>query len=110
MRTPRVGDLVLYTATEADATAVNGGGRPETDRTRGLTVGNTVRAGQEYPMVIVAVWGDSPASAVNGQVILDGDDHLWVTSVTQAGADPALTGGPQRTFRYQEEASRGARS
>jgi len=33
--------------------------------------------------VITRVWGQTEGSAVNGQVLLDGDDTLWVTSVTQ---------------------------
>ena len=100
MRIPKVGDWVLYTASDDDAKQVNGGGLVRSDRMRGVTMGNAVRPGQEYPMLIVQTWGSEPTSVVNGQVFLDGNDTLWVTSVAQYGADPALTGGPQRTFRY----------
>jgi hypothetical protein len=40
-------------------------------------IGNVVAAGNEFPMIVVAVWSDS----VNGQVFLDGNDCLWVTAV-----------------------------
>lgn len=38
---------------------------------------------KELPAVIVAVWGDTPESAVNLKVMIDGDKpDLWATSVT----------------------------
>lgn len=46
-----------------------------------LSRGNGVGPGQLYPAMIVAVWGDTPDSAVNLQVFLDGNDTEWVTSV-----------------------------
>lgn len=46
-------------------------------------VGNAVETGQTYPMVIVRCWGTTEESSVNGQVLLDGSDALWVTSVSQ---------------------------
>lgn len=45
-------------------------------------VGNPVCEGQVFPASIVAVWGESPDSAVNLQVLLDGNDVLWVKSTT----------------------------
>jgi hypothetical protein len=39
--------------------------------------GNTVEEGQEYPLVITRSWS---GVHVNGQVLLDGNDTLWVTS------------------------------
>lgn len=47
--------------------------------------GNPVKAGDVYPLVITRVWSDEPNedTSVNGQVLLDGNDCLWVTSVTQ---------------------------
>ena len=38
-------------------------------------------------MVIIRVWGTTPESPVNGQVLLDGNDTFWATSV-QAGVGP----------------------
>jgi hypothetical protein len=43
-------------------------------------VGNQVTAGDVYPAMIVRVWGDTPESAVNLQVHLDGNDTYWATS------------------------------
>lgn len=58
--------------------------------------GNSVRAGDRFPMLIVRTWGDQPNSAVNGQVFLDGDDTLWVSSV-QAGQDQGQFVWPHRS-------------
>lgn len=80
---------VLYTLTEQDADAVNGR-RANANRSMPTVVhvGNHVEAGDEFPMLIVRVWAPKgeaqPHTAVNGQVHLDGNDVLWVTSV-QAG-------------------------
>jgi hypothetical protein len=42
-----------------------------------------------YPLVITRVWSDNPAetTCVNGQVLLDGNDNLWVTSRSQDTVD-----------------------
>lgn len=78
------GDIVIYQLSEDDAKMVNdrrvdgaghGYGWPAGAQAH---AGNTVRAGEEYPMVVVRVWGQT---GVNGQVLLDGSDTLWVTSV-----------------------------
>jgi hypothetical protein len=45
-------------------------------------IGNEAQEGQMYPMLITRVWGDTPESAVNGQVFLDGNDVFWATSRT----------------------------
>ena len=43
-------------------------------------IGNTVRAGDVFPMIVVRVWqGD----LVNGQAVLDGTDTFWVTSASE---------------------------
>lgn len=47
-------------------------------------IGNTAEEGQILPMVIVALWSEN---CVNGQVFLDGNDTLWVTSAQQ-GNEP----------------------
>lgn len=71
---PRIGQFVDYTLTAIDVARI--------DELRGMrhVVGNQPQAGQVCPMLIVRAWGDTPASSVNGQVFLDGDDTLWVTS------------------------------
>lgn len=45
-------------------------------------VGNSVSAGQIVPAMIVAVWGNTPQSAVNLKLMLDGSDDYWVTSTS----------------------------
>lgn len=42
--------------------------------------GNYIEVGEHLPMMIVRVW-DKNIGYVNGQVFLDGNDTLWVTSV-----------------------------
>lgn len=47
-------------------------------------IGNEVKAGEVFPMIIVKVWSDE---CVNGQVILDGTDQLWKTSPSLGGEE-----------------------
>lgn len=86
-----IGRIVHYVLTEQDAKDVN---RRRTttasiaDRSRQLSdkwsvgaqahIGNVAIAGQHYPMMVVVVFSDA---VVNGQVLLDGNDSLWMTSV-----------------------------
>lgn len=86
---PSVGRIVHYTLTEQDASAINkrrDDAKANLDKHRAdadgsqVHTGNAVRAGDVYPLVITRVWGDSPDSAVNGQLMLDGNDTYWVTS------------------------------
>jgi hypothetical protein len=92
---PTIGRIVHYTLSEADAEAINrrrddavaAAHNPRfADRQKPMGeqvhIGNRVNPGEMYPMVIVRVWGSTPTSAVNGQVLLDGNDVLWVTSVS----------------------------
>ena len=59
-------------------------------------IGNDAREGDVHPMVITKTWGDSPTSAVNGQVLLDGNDVLWATSVC-VGDGPRTFSWPTRS-------------
>jgi hypothetical protein len=102
-RTPELGDIVRYTLTEQDADAVNARRaqavnhfREHRDRADGTQVhiGNAVRVGDVYPLVITRVWGTTPTSAVNGQVLLDGSDTLWVSSVQQGDGPRCFTYPP----------------
>ena len=89
---PSVGRIVHITLSEACADNIN--------RRRGIYTevakrdksvatsifhGNPVSGGQVYPMIITRVWSDNPteATAVQGQIFLDGDDCYWATSVSQ---------------------------
>ena len=48
-----------------------------------------------YPLVITRVWGDQEGSAVNGQVLLDGNDTFWATSRNE-GEGPGFWSVPPR--------------
>lgn len=58
-------------------------------------VGNTAYEGDTLPMMIVKTWGDEPGSAVNGQVMLDGNHALWMTSVS-VGEGPGTWSWPAK--------------
>ncbi len=63
----------------------------------GLFVGNPVKEGDTFPLIITEAWGHgSPGSAVNGQVLLDGNDSLWLTSV-MVGEGPGTFSWPVRS-------------
>lgn len=95
---PSPGRIVQYTLTEQDAQYINSRrqdafNNKTADLRAGvaLHVGNIVSAGDNFPLVITRAWGNQEDSPVNGQVLLDGSDTLWVTSVYQ--------GEGERTFR-----------
>lgn len=48
-------------------------------------IGNHAEPGEEYPMIVTRVW-QSDVVGVNGQVLLDGNDCLWVTSVQEGNS------------------------
>lgn len=82
---PAVGRIVRYKLTEDDATGINrrrkdadNFGARDNHTGYAVHVGNEVQAGDVAAMVIVRVWPDD--RLVNGQVLLDGTDTLWVTS------------------------------
>jgi hypothetical protein len=83
MQIPAIGRIVHYRLDERDVETITQ--RRETHPGSG----NPVKVGQLFPMIIVAVWGVTHDSYVNGTVFLDGDDLLRVTSVR---ADPDPTG------------------
>jgi hypothetical protein len=101
---PTIGRIVRYTLSEQDADAIN---RRRTDAARNMAahrekkngsqvhIGNSVYEGEVFPLVITRVWGDQPESAVNGQVLLDGNDTLWVSSVN-VGEGPRTFAWPTR--------------
>lgn len=59
-------------------------------------IGNDVKEGDTFPMLIVKLWGDMETASVNGQVFLDGNDVLWATSVS-VGEGPHTWSWPERT-------------
>lgn len=70
MLEPDLGKIVRYTLTGADAVKVN-----KRRERNGL---DPVEAGQVLPMMIVRVRSET---AVDGKVLLDGDDSLWLTNI-----------------------------
>jgi hypothetical protein len=71
--TPTIGRIVIYTLAAHDVEAINRA------RANSQSTGNTVKAGDEFPMLITKIW-NAGTDCVSGQVALDGPDHLWVTS------------------------------
>jgi len=109
---PTIGRVVLYTLSAQDVDQIM---RRRTTRSsiaaRQATVahgvkawpdgaqahlGNDVKEGDVFPMLIVRVWGTDPTSSVNGQVFLDGSDILWTTS-RSVGTQPGTWVWPTRT-------------
>ena len=92
---PTIGRIVIYRLNANDAETIN---RRRSDAREKMAwhqalksgaqvhVGNAVRVGDEFPLVITKTWGDADESAFNGQLLLDGNDLYWVTS-TKIGAD-----------------------
>jgi sugar phosphate isomerase/epimerase len=102
--TPTIGRIVIYQLREADAEAIN---RRREDARRSMDahrmnatgvmvhVGNSVAAGDTFPMIITRVWGSEPNSLVNGQVMLDGADLYWACSVG-VGVEAGMWRWPER--------------
>lgn len=81
-----LGQRVLYTLTEAEATSVNEQRQTAVlhrqlddglNTIQALRIGNHAYEGQQYPADVVAVFDSAYA---NLQVHLDGTDTLWSTS------------------------------
>lgn len=103
--TPTIGRIVHYTLSAHDAAAINKRRKDardhQTEHVANSTgvqvhVGNDVREGDVYPMIITRVWGDTPESCVNGQVFLDGNDLYWASSVS-VGTGPYKFAWPNVT-------------
>lgn len=83
---PTIGRIVHYHLTQDDADHINARRALALAKARDeghahpTHVGNSAAAGDVRPMVITQIWGDTSESAVNGQVMLDGNDLHWVTS------------------------------
>jgi len=102
--TPTIGRIVHYTLSEQDADAIN---KRRSDASLNLRsiresaqgyiahFGNSVAAGDVFPLIITRTWGDTPESHVNGQVMLDGNDTLWACSVKE-GEGPRTYAWPAR--------------
>jgi len=95
--TPSIGRIVHYMLTAEDAEQINRRRTTGKEIAERIAVdkwplgaqahiGNTVSAGDVFPMVIVRVW-PSETGSVNGQVLLDSNDTYWATSRSQVVAD-----------------------
>lgn len=102
---PSIGRIVHYRLSKSDAAQITKRRRDANQsgvasQETGVVVhcGNDPREGDVYPLVVTRVWSyDQPAAEetlVNGQVLLDGNDTLWVTSVKQ-GDDLAQWSDPR---------------
>jgi hypothetical protein len=83
---PSVGRIVHYTLNEQDAEAINRRrSHARAHMPEHQANSNAVSAGEVYPLVITKVWSHPPTegTAVNGQVLLDGNDLYWATSVDE---------------------------
>jgi hypothetical protein len=102
---PAVGMVVLYTLTDDNCDAINRRRTTGHSIAKRITdavwpigaqahIGNTATVGDEFPMLIVRVWGTDATALVNGQIFLDGNDTLWATSVGQRAdaTDATVTG------------------
>lgn len=61
-------------------------------------IGNRASAGDVVPLVVVKVWPNEfgpDVPGVNGQVFLDGNDALWITSAKE-GTEPGTWAWPPR--------------
>lgn len=94
--TPTIGRIVLYMLTLKDAEQINRRrttGESVRDRMNSLPqwptgamahIGTEVSVGMVFPMVIVRVPPQEGAGTrVNGKVLLDGTDELWVRDVIE---------------------------
>lgn len=83
-RVPTPGRVVLYQLSQRDAEQI------EFDRNqRTGAPGNTPRAGDIVPAIVVRVWPDG----INAKAVLDGADSLWLTSRKQ-GTTPGTWAWP----------------
>jgi hypothetical protein len=105
MTIPTPGRIVQYTLSKQDADATNKRRKDahlhmaeHIANSNGVQVhvGNQPAEGDVYPMMIVRTWGSTETSSVNGQVFLDGNDLLWVTSVA-VGTGPCTFAWPTRS-------------
>jgi hypothetical protein len=86
---PTIGRIVIYKLSQDDCNKINkrradgdawAAFHRQNSNGAMVHVGNYVAEGYEYPALVVKTWGNSPTSAVNLKVELDGSDSYWATS------------------------------
>lgn len=87
-----IGRIVHYVLSERDVQRAY----KTRNETGSPSEGNAIEVGHTYPMMIVHVPKDDEAE-VNGQVFLDGNDSIWVTSRRYS------QGGEQATWHWHDD-------
>lgn len=94
-----IGRIVLYRLSANDALTItrNRALDPCGPAVEALRMGNTVKEGDIFPLLVTKTWqdADDKTQSVNGQVMLDGNDTKWVTSVHE-GTEPGEWSWPPR--------------
>lgn len=85
---PTIGRIVHYTINAHDVDRI------EAHRSYPGRHGNDVREGDTFPLLVTAVF-EGAGDHVNGQLMLDGNDSLWVTSAGE-GNGPGTWKWPPR--------------
>lgn len=121
---PTIGRIVHYRISDDDEAAIN---RRRThfhrmrDEMQGekpgvqVHIGNRVTAGDIVPLVVTRIFAnpkEGGPALVNGQVLLDGSDSLWVTSAGQGSQPgmwdwPNISAEPDRATRRPSGAAKG---
>jgi hypothetical protein len=97
---PTLGRIVHYRLGPTDAASINKRRDSFKASKNGWTggpqahVGNHAAEGNVYPMVVVGIHGPN---CVNGQVLLDGNDTLWVTSASESDKNQGCWFWPPRS-------------
>lgn len=100
---PTVGLILLYALNDSEASQINkrrqdySKASKEVDTGFQAHVGNSVREGQVFPLLVTAINGSDKNISVNGQVLLDGNDSFWATS-RKEGDGPGTWAWPQGTL------------
>lgn len=91
---PTVGRIVLYKLTAGDAQSII------QQRTLNPHLqGNVACLGDEYPALVVRVFGGSEPGLCNLQVLLDGNDSYWATSRPNADSQYVRDAQAQHDYR-----------
>ncbi len=109
---PTIGRIVQYVLNHRDAGAINQRRVPDVGHSAGWPagaqahVGNFVNPGDWFPLLITRV-DDPEPDTINGQVILDGSDTLWVTSIHE-GLEAGTWRWPGRVPESRDEQTEGS--
>jgi len=103
---PTLGRIVIYRLKQEDADAINRRRNPDQGAPAVSEnwppgaqrhMGNMAHRGDEFPALIVRLWGLTEGAAVQLQVFLDGNDVFWATSVVE-GEENGMWRSPIRPW------------